>query len=221
MRTRKKELISDELKPFACQIIKEARLKYNYSFEDLSKALGKSKNRQTLHKYETGSLNIPYDIFFEICRVFNIESSVLENIPMSKKEKELFDKKMIKEYLNNLRQDKNLTVQGEKLINTYKNATYEPQTNNSELTIKLSDDSMSPVYLKGDKIYFKHQEEYKTGDDIVIAIKNNILSVRRLYRYPKGLILQALNPKYQTINVNIISNDMIIGKVTSIKREVK
>ncbi len=221
MRTSKQELISDELKPFACQIIKEARLKYNYSFEDLSKALGKSKNRQTLHKYETGSLNIPYDIFFEICRVFNIESSVLENIPMSKKEKELFDKKMIKEYLNNLRQDKNLTVQGEKLINTYKNATYEPQTNNSELTIKLSDDSMSPVYLKGDKIYFKHQEEYKTGDDIVIAIKNNILSVRRLYRYPKGLILQALNPKYQTINVNIISNDMIIGKVTSIKREVK
>ena len=188
MRTSKQELISDELKPFACQIIKEARLKYNYSFEDLSKALGKSKNRQTLHKYETGSLNIPYDIFFEICRVFNIESSVLENIPMSKKEKELFDKKMIKEYLNNLRQDKNLTVQGEKLINTYKNATYEPQTNNSELTIKLSDDSMSPVYLKGDKIYFKHQEEYKTGDDIVIAIKNNILSVRRLYRYPKGLI---------------------------------
>ena len=221
MRTSKQELISDELKPFACQIIKEARLKYNYSFEDLSKALGKSKNRQTLHKYETGSLNIPYDIFFEICRVFNIESSVLENIPMSKKEKELFDKKMIKEYLNNLRQDKNLTVQGEKLINTYKNATYEPQTNNSELTIKLSDDSMSPVYLKGDKIYFKHQEEYKTGDDIVIAIKNNILSVRRLYRYPKGLILQALNPKYQTIDVNIISNDMIIGKVTSIKREVK
>ncbi len=221
MRTSKQELISDELKPFACQIIKEARLKYNYSFEDLSKALGKSKNRQTLHKYETGSLNIPYDIFFEICRVFNIESSVLENIPMSKKEKELFDKKMIKEYLNNLRQDKNLTVQGEKLINTYKNATYEPQTNNSELTIKLSDDSMSPVYLKGDKIYFKHQEEYKTGDDIVIAIKNNILSVRRLYRYPKGLILQALNPKYQTINVNIISNDMIIGKVTSIKREIK
>ena len=221
MRTSKQELISDELKPFACQIIKEARLKYNYSFEDLSKALGKSKNRQTLHKYETGSLNIPYDIFFEICRVFNIESSVLENIPMSKKEKELFDKKMIKEYLNNLRQDKNLTVQGEKLINTYKNATYEPQTNNSELTIKLSDDSMSPVYLKGDKIYFKHQEEYKTGDDIVIAIKNNILSVRRLYRYPKGLILQALNPKYQTINVNIISNDMIIEKVTSIKREIK
>ena len=65
MRTSKQELISDELKPFACQIIKEARLKYNYSFEDLSKALGKSKNRQTLHKYETGSLNIPYDIFFE------------------------------------------------------------------------------------------------------------------------------------------------------------
>ena len=102
MRTTKQELISDELKPFACQIIKEARQKYNYSFEDLSNALGHAKNRQTLHKYETGSLNIPYDIFFEICRIFNVESSVLEEIPISKKEKEFFEKKIIKDYVKNM-----------------------------------------------------------------------------------------------------------------------
>lgn len=222
MRTSKQELISDELKPFACQIIKEARLKYNYSFEDLSKALGHSKNRQTLHKYETGSLNIPYDIFFEICRIFNIESSVLEEIPMSKKEKEVFEKKMIKECVSNMRKDKNLTARSEKIINTYKNATYEPINNtSSELSIKIMDDSMSPVYLKGDKIYFKKLEEYKNGDDIVIAIKNNVLSARRLYRYPKGIILQALNPKYQTINVNIVSNEMILGKIVAVYREIK
>jgi len=221
MRTIKSELISDELKPFACQIVKEARQKYNYSYEDLSNALGHRKNRQTLHKYETGSLNMPYDIFFEICRIFNVESSVLEEIPISKKEKETFDKKMIKEYVNNMRKDKNLTVRSEKIINTYKNATYEPINSNSELSIKITDDSMAPVYLKGDKIYFKKQDEYKNGDDIVIAIKNNILSVRRLYRYPKGIILQALNPKYPTINVNIVSNEMILGKIVAIYREVK
>lgn len=221
MRTTKQELVSNELKPFVCQIIKEARQKYNYSFEDLSKALGNAKNRQTLHKYETGSLNIPYDIFFEICRIFNIESSVLEEIPMSKKEKEIFEKKFIKEYVSNLRKDKNLTAQSEKIINTYKNASYEPINNKSELSIKIQDDSMAPTYLKGDKIYFKRQEDYKNGDDIVIAIKNNILSVRRLYRYPKGIILQALNPKYQTINVNIVSNEMILGKITAIYREIK
>ena len=222
MRTTKQELISDELKPFACQRIKEARQKYNYSFEDLSKALGHSKNRQTLHKYETGSLNIPYDIFFEICRIFNIETSAFEEIPMSKKEKELFEKKMIKECVNNMRKDKNLTARSEKIINTYKNATYEPINNtSSELSIKILDDSMAPVYLKGDKIYFKKQEEYKNGDDIVIAIKNNVLSARKLYRYPKGIILQALNPKYQTINVNIVSNEMILGKIVAVYREVK
>lgn len=222
MRTSKQELISDELKPFVCQIIKEARQKYNYSFEDLSKALGHSKNRQTLHKYETGSLNIPYDIFFEICRIFNIETSSFEEIPISKKEKELFEKKLIKECVNNMRKDKNLTVRSEKIINTYKNATYEPINNtSSELSIKIMDDSMSPVYLKGDKIYFKKQEEYKNGDDIVIAIKNNVLSARRLYRYPKGIILQALNPKYQTINVNIVSNEMILGKIVAVYREIK
>ena len=80
---------------------------------------------------------------------------------------------------------------------------------------------MAPIYLKNDKIYFTKKEDYKNGDDIVIAVKNNVLSVRRLYRYPKGIILQALNSKYQTINVNIVSNDMILGKITSIYREIK
>lgn len=221
MRTSKQELISDELKPFVCQIIKDARNKYNYSFEDLSKALGGTKNRQTLHKYENGTLNIPYDVFFEICNVFNIDISLFENIPMDNKEREVFEKKIMKECVKSLRKDKKLTAYKEKIINTYKNVSYEPINSNSDLSIKLLDDSMAPFYNKGDKIYFVHQEDYKNGDDIIIAIKSGILAVRRLYRYPKGIILQAINPKYQTINVNIISNEMILGKVVGLYRDIK
>ena len=221
MRTRKQELVSNELKPLVSKIIKENREKYNYSLEDLSKAIDHKKNRQTLHKYETGTLNIPYDILFEICRTFNVDISAFEGYPMSKEEQQLIEKKLVKEYVNSLRKDKNLTPQIEKVINTYKNASYEAITNKSELYLKIIDDSMSPVYIKNDKIFFQKQDDYKNGDDIVIAIKNNNLSVRRLYRYPKGIILQAINPKYPTINVNIISNDMILGKVISIQREVK
>ena len=79
MRTRKNELVSDNLKPFVGKLIKENRLKYNYSLEDLSKAINHQKNRQTLHKYETGLLNIPYDLFIYSsgglyeCKVKNIE----------------------------------------------------------------------------------------------------------------------------------------------------
>ena len=62
MRTRKKELVSDEIKPYVGRIIKEEREKHNYSLEDLAKALNYTKNRQTLHKYETGLLNIPSKI---------------------------------------------------------------------------------------------------------------------------------------------------------------
>ena len=220
MRTRKQELISDELKPLVSKIIKESREKYNYSLEDLAKALNYQKNRQTLHKYETGKLNIPYDILFEICRIFNIDNDIFKNAPITDEEQKILEKKIIKEYVSSLRKEKDLTKEQEKIINTYKNASYEAPTNRSELCIKVTDDSMSPVYLKKDKIYFQKQEDYKNGDDIVIAVKNNILSVRRLYRYPKGIILQALNPKYPTINVNIISNNMILGKITSIYREI-
>ena len=87
MRTSKKELVRDNLKPFVGKLIKDHRLKYNYSLEDLAKAINYQKNRQTLHKYETGLLNIPYDLFFQICRIFNIDTSVLSNIDISEEEK--------------------------------------------------------------------------------------------------------------------------------------
>ena len=220
MRTRKNDLISDELKPFVGNLIRENRLKYNYSLEDLSVAINHQKNRQTLHKYETGLLNIPYDIFFEICNIFNIDTSILNDVVTSEEEKQTLENKFVKNYVNNSRIDKNLTIQKEKIINTYKNATYEP-IGKSELTVRIIDDSMTPFYFKNDRINFAKQNEYKNGDDIVIATKSNILSVRKLYKYPKGIILQAMNPKYPSINVNIISPDMILGKVIAIHREIK
>ena len=90
-----------------------------------------------------------------------------------------------------------------------------------ELSVKLMDDSMAPVYLKGDRVFFRKKETYNTGDDIVIAVKGNVLSVRRLYCSQKMVILQAMNPKYQTITLNVFSEDMILGKVECMSREVK
>ena len=221
MRTSKKELVSDELKPFVGNLIRENRQKYNYSLEDLSDALNHQKNRQTLHKYETGLLNIPYDIFFQICSIFNIDTTILNNIEISEEEKIILENRFVKNYVNNSRIDKNLTTSNEKIINTYKNATYEPLIGKSELSVRILDESMSPFYLKNDRVFFEKQEDYKNGDDIVIATKSNILSVRKLYKYPKGIILQAMNPKYPSLNVNIISPDMILGKVIAIHREIK
>lgn len=221
MRTRKQELISDDLKPFVCGIIKEYREKYNYSLEDLARALNYKKNRQTLHKYETGTLNIPYDIFFDIANIFNINSDVFKEIPMTKDEKELFEKKMIRNYVDTMSGNKNITSRGEKIINAYKNASYEPVSKGCDLSIKLLDDSMAPVYLKGDRIFFKKEDTYDNGDDIVLAVKGNVLSVRRIYKSQKAIILQAMNPKYQTIVVNVFSDNMILGKVKTMSRDIR
>lgn len=221
MRTRKVELVSDDLKPFVCNIIKEYRERYNYSLEDLARALNYKKNRQTLHKYETGMLNIPYDIFFEIAGIFNINIDTFDNIPMTKGEKELFENRFIKNYVNTMNGTKNITSRGEKIINTYKNASYESISKGCELSIKLVDDSMAPTYLKGDRLFFKKMSHYENGDDIVIAVKGNVLSSRRLYKSGKAIILQAINPKYQTIVVNVFSDDMILGKVVAMSRDIR
>ena len=116
MRTRKQELVSDDLKPFVCGIIKEYREKYNYSLEDLARALNYKKNRQTLHKYETGTLNIPYEIFFDIAEIFNISSDVIKDIPMTREEEELFEKKLIKNYVNTLMVIKMLLQEEKRLL---------------------------------------------------------------------------------------------------------
>ena len=221
MRTRKQELVSDDLKPFVCNIMKEYREKYNYSLEDLARALNYKKNRQTLHKYETGTLNIPYEIFFDIANIFNINSDVFDEIPMTKDEKDLFEKKMIRSYVNTMTGNNNITSRGEKIVNSYRNASYEPVSKMCDLSIKLMDDSMAPIYLKGDRVFFRKKDGYNSGDDIVIAVKGNVLSVRRLYKSGKAIILQAMNPKYQTIVVNVFSEDMILGKVETLSREIK
>ena len=136
-------------------------------------------------------------------------------------EKELFEKKMIKNYISSFNGNKNITSRGEKIINTYRNASYESISKMCELSIKLLDDSMAPVYLKGDRVFFKKKDSYNNGDDVVIAVKGNVLSVRRLYKSQKAIILQAMNPKYQTIVVNIFSDEMILGKVEIMARDVK
>ena len=140
---------------------------------------------------------------------------------MTKGEKEIFEKKMIRSYVNTMNGNNNITSRGEKIVNTYRNASYEPISKMCDLSIKLLDDSMAPIYLKGDRVFFRKKDSYNNGDDIVIAVKGNVLSVRRLYKSQKAIILQAMNPKYQTIVVNIFSEDMILGKVETLSREIK
>ena len=128
---------------------------------------------------------------------------------------------MIKSYVNTMKGNNNITSRGEKIVNTYRNACYEPVSRVNELSIKLLDDSMSPIYLKGDRVFFRKKDNYNNGDDIVIAVKGNILSVRRLYKSGKSIILQAMNPKYQTIALNVFSDDMILGRVETLSRNIK
>ena len=82
---------------------------------------------------------------------------------------------MIKNYVNTMKGSNNITSRGEKIINTYKNASYEPVSKSCDLSIKLMDDSLAPIYLKGDRIFFKKKDTYNNGDDIVIAVKGTTI----------------------------------------------
>lgn len=74
---------------------------------------------------------------------------------MTKDEKDLFEKKMIRSYVNTMTGNNNITSRGEKIVNSYRNASYEPVSKMCDLSIKLMDDSMAPIYLKGDRVFFR------------------------------------------------------------------
>ncbi len=52
--------------------------------------------------------------FFDIANIFNINSDVFDEIPMTKDEKDLFEKKMIRSYVNTMTGNNNITSRGEK-----------------------------------------------------------------------------------------------------------
>ena len=85
---------------------KENREKYHYSLEDLSTAINHKKNRQTLHKYENGTLNIPYDILFEICNIFKVDTKIFEEATTTEEEQSKINQKIVKNYTKKINEAK-------------------------------------------------------------------------------------------------------------------
>lgn len=89
--------------------------------------------------------------------------------------------------------------------------------------LRVSGESMIPVFNNGDTVIIQKQESADTGDYVVAMINGNEATLKKLKRSEEGIMLIPSNPEYfpaTYTNEQILSLPVrIIGKVVELRRK--
>ena len=90
--------------------------------------------------------------------------------------------------------------------------------------LKVSGDSMSPVYLDGDVLILRVQDACDSGQDCAVMVNGEDATFKRVYLHGDGITLQPLNPAYTPIHytadeVNTLPV-RILGVVVELRRKI-
>lgn len=92
---------------------------------------------------------------------------------------------------------------------------------NNYISIIIEDDSMVSRYQKGDVIICKNVEQIDNGSDVLVSI-NEKLYLRKIFFMPNnGIILQALNPSFDLINLTKLDIEKKKFQILGIPVEIK
>jgi repressor LexA len=89
------------------------------------------------------------------------------------------------------------------------------------LALKVKGSSMNPKYLDGDIVIIKKQPDCESGQDAVVFINGYDATLKRVIKNENSVILQPLNPEYET-KIYGSSDDpiTILGIVVELRRKV-
>lgn len=85
--------------------------------------------------------------------------------------------------------------------------------------LKVKGASMEPKYLAGDTIIVRKQSDCENGQDAVVYVNGYDATLKRVLKSEAGIILQALNPAYET-KTYTDTPITIAGVVVEIRRTV-
>lgn len=89
--------------------------------------------------------------------------------------------------------------------------------------LKIHGDSMSPVFIEGDTVVVKKQDDFESGDIVVALINGDEATVKKGKKSENSILLQPLNTNYEPLIFT--SEEMktipvkIIGIVKKLDRE--
>lgn len=87
------------------------------------------------------------------------------------------------------------------------------------VAVRVSGDSMYPMYIDGDIIVVQLQDDCESGQDAIVYVKGYEATLKRVIKQPDGMIkLQPINPEFvpKVFNPDHIK---ILGVVKRLKRD--
>ena len=89
------------------------------------------------------------------------------------------------------------------------------------LALKVKGSSMTPKYLDGDIVIIRKQPNCESGQDAVVFVNGYDATLKRVLKNENSVILQPLNPEYET-KVYRSSDDpiTILGIVVELRRRI-
>lgn len=89
--------------------------------------------------------------------------------------------------------------------------------------LRVKGSSMLPEYRDGDVVIFKRQDTCESGQDCAVMVNGDDATFKRVKWSPKGVMLQALNPDYDsyvyTSDEWVENNGRILGVIAELRRK--
>lgn len=201
--------------------IKEKRLLNNVTQEELGKKAGVSK--VTIHKYETNVItNIPSDRIESIARALETTPAYLMGWE-NKVDNESFE-------FVDLSNSVNIPVVGtipagfameavENILGYIDIPADWTKGGKEYVGLKVSGDSMYPLFLDGDTVVIQLQNTAENGDICACYVNGFDATLKRIKLTDNSITLQPENPNYPPTTYTHPGEVTIAGKVVEVRRK--
>lgn len=195
--------------------IRDRRKQRKMTLEELSRFAGVS--RQTLSRYENGIIAIPNDRIEMIAKALETSPAVLMGWDTDKKSTKGFRIPVLGSV------PAGIPLEAIEDIVDYEEIPETMARNGEYFGLRVSGESMVPVFNNGDTVIIQKQESADTGDYVVAMINGNEATLKRLKRSEDGIMLIPQNPEFfpaTYTNEQIESLPVrILGKVIELRRK--
>lgn len=97
-----------------------------------------------------------------------------------------------------------------------------PEGIHCDFALRCKGDSMVGARIHdGDVVYIRAQDDIENSEIAAVIIDEEEVTLKRVYKLPHGMILQAENPAYAPIQINGSHSARIIGKAVGFTSIIK
>lgn len=207
-------------------IVKNLRIEFNFTQEDLSKRLEISKS--TVAMWETGKRLPSPELYGALADVFNVDMDYL--MGRTNVKRKVSYNFFGKEYSSST-SAVSIKVLGrvaagipinaiEEIIDT-EEISEELAKTGEFFGLQIHGDSMEPRICEGDVVIVRQQSDAESGDIVIALVNGDDATCKRLRKYRDGIELISNNPSYEPMFFSQKDiNDKpvrIIGKVVELR----